>query len=267
GYADLIFTGEGMSAVLNRLDFVEKIYEYDRNKYNEYVDNRNKIHELWDTLVMEKEQLEAAKNTLEEDKKALESAKAELDVLLARKKRESDNYDAEIAKAKAEASAAQKKLKQEQKTLKNLEAQEAAKAKVQTNMNTNYAKTSYTGTIDSASGSSTGKQIAKYACQFIGNAYVYGGTSLTSGTDCSGFTYRVYKDFGYNLPRTSFEQQSVGTGVSLSEAQPGDLVCYSGHVGLYIGDGKIVHASSVKTGIKVSNATYKSIVTIRRVIN
>ncbi len=120
--------------------------------------------------------------------------------------------------------------------------------------------------INNASGSDLGKQIARYGCQFIGNPYVYGGTSLTNGTDCSGFTYKVYQNFGYNLPRTSYAQRSAGKEVSYSEAQPGDLICYDGHIGIYIGGGYIVHASSVKTGIKVSKATYRTILSVRRIL-
>ncbi len=112
-----------------------------------------------------------------------------------------------------------------------------------------------------------GQRIAQFALQFTGRPHVYGRSSLTNGTDCSGFTFRVYANFGYKLPRTSFLQRSAGTEVpSLDQAQPGDLICYEGHVAMYIGSGKIVHASSQKTGIKVSNATYKPIITIRRII-
>ena len=110
------------------------------------------------------------------------------------------------------------------------------------------------------------QKIAKYGCQFIGNPYVWGGTSLTKGADCSGFTYRIYKDFGYSLPRTSYEQRSAGVGVAYKDAEPGDLICYDGHVGMYIGGGKIVHASNAKSGIKVNNATYRPILAVRRII-
>lgn len=115
--------------------------------------------------------------------------------------------------------------------------------------------------------SSLGQQIANYALQFVGNPYVYGGTSLTNGADCSGFVMSVYKNFGIRLPRTSSEQGQCGTNVGgIGNARPGDLVHYSGHIGIYIGNGQIVHASSAKTGIKVSNATYRPILSVRRIV-
>ena len=91
--------------------------------------------------------------------------------------------------------------------------------------NATYTPTNYTAVIDAASGSDLGKKIAKFACQYIGGPYVAGGTSLTGGADCSGFTYRVYSEFGYSLARTSTQQRSAGTGVNYSNAQPGDLIC------------------------------------------
>lgn len=118
----------------------------------------------------------------------------------------------------------------------------------------------------SVSGSGAGSSVASYALQFVGNPYVYGGSSLTNGTDCSGFTMSVYAHFGVGLPHSSGAQRSCGTDVGgLANAQPGDLVCYSGHVGLYIGNGQIVHASTAKTGIKVSNANYRTVLSVRRI--
>ena len=115
--------------------------------------------------------------------------------------------------------------------------------------------------------------IIKFALQFVGNKYVWGGTSLTNGTDCSGFTQSVYRNFGIYIPRTSYEQRSAGVniGVNLKDALPGDLICYDGHVALYLGNGAIVHASNHKPypygGIKVSkNAAYRQILAIRRII-
>ena len=109
--------------------------------------------------------------------------------------------------------------------------------------------------------------LCEYAKQFVGNPYVYGGTSLTNGADCSGFVMSVYKNFGVNLPHSSAADRSVGASVNgLENAQPGDIICYSGHVGIYAGNGQIVHASTSKTGIIVSSATYRSILSIRRIL-
>lgn len=129
---------------------------------------------------------------------------------------------------------------------------------------------SYESTTNTSSGNSysgSGSSVVDYATQFVGNPYVWGGTSLTNGADCSGFVQSVYSNFGVSLPRTSYEQQNAGREVSYSEAQPGDLICYGGHVAIYMGDGKIVHASNSRDGIKVSNdAAYRTILSVRRLV-
>ena len=119
----------------------------------------------------------------------------------------------------------------------------------------------------SSSGSSAGSSVVDYATQFVGNPYVWGGTSLTNGADCSGFVQSVYANFGVSLPRTSYEQETAGYEVSYADAQPGDLICYGSHVAIYMGDGKIVHASNERDGIKISNdATYRTITSVRRLV-
>lgn len=116
---------------------------------------------------------------------------------------------------------------------------------------------------------SKGQQVVNYAKKFVGNPYRWGGESLTRGADCSGFVKAVYKHFGKKLPHSSYSQRKVGKKVSsLSKAKPGDIICYSGHVAIYMGNNKIVHASNPSTGIKISNnAKYRKIVAIRRIYN
>ena len=268
-YLSAFLGGTGLADVLNRMDYIERIYEYSKIKLDEYIEAKDQIQSLWDRLEEEeadlqlhKEQLENDKADLEAQNESLRGQKANLDVLLARMEKESANYDAAIRKARQEAAAAQTLLKQNQDKLKQLEA-------AQNVVNGTYTS-DYSSIISKASGSDLGKKIANYACQYIGNPYVSGGTSLTDGADCSGFTYRIYSNFGYTIPRTSYEQRSAGTGVSYENAQPGDLICYDGHVAMYIGGGLIVHASNSspypRGGIKIGNAQYRTILAVRRII-
>lgn len=120
------------------------------------------------------------------------------------------------------------------------------------------------GTLDS--NASQGQKVVAYACQFIGNPYKFGGTSLTDGVDCSGFTQAVFANFGISIPRDSTSQRSCGVAVDYKDAQPGDIICYAGHVALYMGNGQIVHASTERTGITVCYATYRTILAVRRVL-
>lgn len=258
-YLSTLLSGNGLADVLNRMDYIEKVYEYSKTRLENYIEVKDQVHDLWDLLEEEKAGLQEDKTSLEEDSAELEELKANLDVQIAQMKKESANFEAKINKAKQEAAVAKRLIQQDQQKINQLQAAQNA-------ANATYAATDYSKVIDNASGSDLGKQVARFACQYIGNPYVAGGTSLTNGADCSGFTYRVYQEFGYSIPRTSYQQRSTGTGVSYEEAQPGDLICYEGHVALYIGGGLIVHASSAKTGIKVSKAQYRTILAVRRIV-
>ncbi|MGN0438406.1 MAG: NlpC/P60 family protein [Lachnospiraceae bacterium] len=122
---------------------------------------------------------------------------------------------------------------------------------------------------DSPTVSGLGQSIAQFACQFVGNPYVYGGTSLTNGADCSGFVMSVFANFGISLPRTSYAQSNVGYSVNISDLRPGDLLFYHGfgHVAIYIGNGQVVHASNAQTGIKISAYNYSNIDRAVRVVD
>ncbi len=285
-----IFMESGsITETLTKAEYVEDLYDYDRKMLSEYQNTVETVKQLHEKLLEEQEELEALKQDYEAQQASMEEVVAELQSV-------ADDYGSQIASAKAKAAeyakqieaqnaeiarleeearkkaeeeAARKKAEEEAKR-KAEEARAKASSEVADSQDTGVVKTTSSSNIDvssiySTSGSDVGKSIAAYACQFIGNPYVAGGTSLTNGADCSGFVFSVYKDFGYSVPRTSYSLRNYGTEVSLEEAQPGDVVCYPGHVGIYIGNGMIVHASTERTGIKVSNANYRGISSIRRI--
>lgn len=285
-YLQLFLESANLSDMMNKAEYVEKLYEYDRKLLDEYQDTVEEVAALQDRLEEEKSELQTSKYELEEEQAYVEE-------ILANKQKEYENYDVMLAKARQEAAAFSTKIKQETAQIKKLEEEEARrkaeeerKRKEQEELaknqngdsdgDSNNQSNDDSGSNNdepkqeqpkpSSSGGGKGQEIADYACKWIGNPYKAGGTSLTDGADCSGFVWAVYSHFGYNLPRSSYAQSSAGRGVSYSEAQPGDIIYYGGHVGLYIGNGQIVHASTERTGIKKEAATYRSIITIRRIL-
>lgn len=279
-YLHMFFGAGNMGDMVNKAKYVEELYDYDRKLLTEYEDTVKRVQELWDTLEEDKSELETSKTELQE-------GQAYMEELLAQKKEEYENYSVMLTKAKQEAATYTARIKQETAQIRKLEEEERKRREEEERKRKEEEQRRRKeqealladGDADSeeapkkqetpeptSSGGGKGQDIANYACKFIGNPYVAGGTSLTNGADCSGFVMSVYKNFGINLPRSSYSQSTVGKGVSYSDARPGDVIYYGGHVGIYIGNGQIVHASTERTGIKITSATYRNIVTVRRIV-
>lgn len=340
----MILQAENLSDMLNKADYAQKMYDYDRDALEKYTEVVKEVKELGI-------QLEGEKAELVDMKSQQEAQQASLETQLAEKKAASDDYEAQIANAQSQADAYASLLQQQSAEIARLEAEriaaeeearrqaeaaaaaqaaaeeearraaEAAEA-AQTENDSEYVSADeyddesglsdvdgeestyeedtysdsdssddsysegntdeYGNVIDStessevissgtSASSGSGQAVANYALQFVGNPYVWGGTSLTNGADCSGFVQSVYANFGVSLSRTSESQMYDGVGVSYAEAQPGDLICYGSHIAIYLGNGQIVHASNSAPypagGIKVSdNAAYRTILAVRRVI-
>ena len=264
-YIAMLLSAESIADLLNRAGFAKDVSSYDDEKLKEYQATKDKVAETKATL--EEEQAE-----LEEVQEAQELYKKELDSKIATAKSKVKNFETELANAQAKAKEYQKTIKEQNALIAKLQeeenrlalesAQEAAG--VPSGDQTASSGTSSSGSTPTVSGSGTGAQIASYAVRFVGNPYVSGGTSLTNGADCSGFTWAVHKYFGISIPRRSVDQANSGKAVSISAVQPGDIIYYGNHVGIYIGNGQIVHASTKKTGIKISNYTYRTPICVRR---
>ncbi len=284
-YIEALVGATDFSDLLNRLEYAQQIYDYDRNLLTQYQETVQQVADL-------KSQVETEKAELEEVQQSYQEQQASYESMIAEKQSQMSDFDTQLASAqslaaqyKATVDEQNEIIRQEQAAAAAAAAQNNNKGNNTTTANNNNGNTtgnnngSNTGG-DSTTGGSTGggglnpsfstsvsgSDVVSYACQFIGNPYVWGGESLTDGADCSGFIKSVYANFGISLPHSSVALQRAGSEVSYENAQPGDIVCYAGHVAIYMGGGQIVHASSPSTGIKTGSATYRSIISVRRVL-
>ena len=334
-WAQMLFQASDFTSLLNQAEYVQQMYDSDRNSLEEFKETVQQVKDLGD-------QLDSEKAELEEMNQEYQNRQARMQTQLEEKKATSSDYDAQIAQAQNQAAQYTELIRQQNAEIQKIEEEEkkaaeeaarkaaeeaakkaaaeeaAKKAQEEANKkaadeaakkaaeaskksssasgsNTAASSGSSTSSKNNTSGSSssaatskdngsssssssgssgssvsynpTGQSVVNYACQFVGNPYVWGGTSLTNGADCSGFIMSVYAKFGVSLPHSSGAMAGCGRGVSYSEAMPGDIICYAGHVAIYMGGGQIVHASNAKDGIKISgNAAYRPIVAVRRVL-
>lgn len=306
-----VVESEGVTDFLNRVEYVTKVYDYDRDQLIAYQETVENVQALTEELNIEMAEMEELQLSYQDQE-------GELEALIAEKSEEMSQFSSQLASAQKLARQYASTIKQqnqiiaaEEERIAEEERLAAEKAAAEANNSTesseeqgestgngtgttsvadgtssnsssNSGSSSSSGSSTSSGSSSTGltdsglnpayttnvsgNDVVSYACQFVGNPYKYGGTSLTEGSDCSYFVMACFQKYGIYLPRTSTAMQSVGQAVSYDCAKPGDIICYSGHVAIYMGNGQIVHASSPTKGICYGTATYRTIKTIRRVL-
>ena len=328
-----ILESKSIADLLNRVDYVNEVYDYDRNLLAEYEDTKKQVASLKN---QQKEEIEG----LEAKRQEYQVAQENYETTIAQKKNEVGNFDEKLAAAQELAAEYQntinaqntiiaqeneriererlerERLERERQERERAEAAAAAAAAAEIAARASSQEQGAStpanngGTQDTGSGNDnggedgsqgnngapeesggapadnggapadngggqdpgyttgiSGSDVVNYALGFVGNPYVWGGKDPNTGADCSGFTSYVYAHFGISIPSYSYAQRSVGREVSYANAQPGDLICYSGHVAIYMGNGQIVHAKGTAYGIcAYDNATYRSIITVRRLL-
>ncbi len=298
-YLELLLTSDSMAELMNKVDYAEELQEYDNRLLDEYKAAKQAVIDLQKRLEEEKSELLEMQEQLEEEKANLQSmiAKKQTEVenfnsLLSAARAKASEYQQRIKEQNTQikrlqeeaaraAAAAKAAAKNSSKPSNGNSGDGAMGNGGSSGDGSSGSSTGSSGSSDSGStgssggGSSSGASggssssggggsIASYGLQFVGRPYVLGGNSLTNGTDCSGFVNLVHAHFGISTPRQSSSLAGGGRAVSDSDKQPGDVVCYQGHVGIYIGNNQIVHASTPSSGIKVTNMYYRSILGIRR---
>lgn len=296
GWAAMFLSGGDLSDILDKAEYTQQMYDYDRQQLQEYLDSIETVEAL-------QAQQQTEKSALETRKREQEEAQKHLEELIAQAEEEYDDFDLRIAEAYAKADEYQALITAQNEAIAELvaaqeamgvdtaEATEVAQQIVDSYFSSgSTASVSGGGEVYSSSGqggagvgttrysgssqisqslntSANGSAILAYAQQFLGNSYVYGGNSLTNGVDCSGFVQQVYKNFGINTSRTSWDIESDGQAVSYNDVQVGDVVCYGGHVGIYAGDNQIINAIDEAHGIGYSDVNYAEIRSIRRFVD
>ena len=264
-----LLESKSMADMLNRVEYFNEVYDYDRNLLDNYEKTRKQVEDLKAQVEDEKKELETAKDDLKQQQKQLETAMANL-------RSQQANADTQIANAKSLASEYQKTITEQNKIIQQQQAAAAASGRSSGGSSGGSGGTSKPNSNASVPGGNlnppkttnvSGSDVVNYAMQFVGKPYVWGGKDPNTGADCSGFTSYVYAHFGISIPSFSGAQRSCGQEVSYANAQAGDLICYAGHVAIYMGGGKIVHAKGTAYGIVGNdNATYKTIITVRRLL-
>lgn len=282
----LIEDGDVQAALATTME--QDLYNYDRQQLQNYIDAANEVKELKSQQLEQKSQLMSKKNSLDESQSQLQS-------LLDQAKNEysAEDYDAKIQDAYAKAaeyssiisnyndaisaslalqssstdsaSTVDTSTAEAKSTINQIAQQIAQQTGASTSQAQAAAKKAYqqAGTIGNGS-TASGEALLNYAKQFLGGKYVWGGNSLTTGVDCSGFVQQVYKNFGIDTTRTSYTIANQGQEVSYADAQVGDVFVYDGHVGIYAGNGQMINAVDENTGIAYTNVNYDQIKTIRR---
>lgn len=303
-----ILESGSIADLLNRVEYVNEVYGYDRELLTQYQDTKEQVAAL-------EQQQEEEIQTLEAKQQEYQVARQNFETVIAQKKDEVGNFQNKLAAAQELAAKYQDTInaqntiiaqeneriereRQEQERLERERAAAAAAAAERASSNNNGGSANNSGGGSGNSGSNSGgssggsasspsdsgnsgggnknpgfstgvsgSSVVNYALSFVGNPYVWGGKDPNTGADCSGFTSYVYGHFGISIPSYSYSQRSVGQEVSYANAQAGDLICYAGHVAIYMGNGQIVHAKGTAYGIVgYDNATYRPIITVRRVL-